>query len=451
MKIWNLQRAILVGPPMRHDAAAVSCTFSPVENALVTCSASLNSPTDDLRIWDASNFQPISPNMSIVGFSELYPSFSPSGARIQFADGRGYDLKADSHSPEDLSLLAQLLSGRKIDAAVGAVPLSRAELESAWTRLRVRFPDVFEIPVESVLRWHEQQLDRANAAHEAYEIKFHRHCLAVELARFGWRPKIEADSALDTDSLICRLSAIACDGHSSEAAKVAVELAGRHPSFDFGAARVLAVASADQSLPPDRAAHFINDAVRLLCAAENAGVLHAWQLEDVPDFDSLKGRTPFEEFEREVDAKAKVNALFDSLLLKSEVIKQLKVDATLTDRTRAFALSFAASKKEDMQKLAAASWEMVAPSGSSPEAYKLGLRLAEAAFSINPDEAIVMNTLGVARCRVGQYADGIIALTRSDERNSKSKDGRQPADVAFLAMRTMRSGMPARWRHYSSS
>jgi WD40 repeat protein len=307
VKIWDLDHGVLVGPPLRHEAAVVSCTFSPVENALVACCASLNSPTDRLRIWDASINRPISPQMSVVGFSELYPSFNSSGTRIQFADGQGYDVKADSHSADDLDLLVELLSGQQIDAAIGAIPVSRADLRTAWTRLRTRFSDAFEIPAESVLRWHEQQLNLAIAADEPSAIMFQRHWLAVELARAGWRPDTAASKELDIDGFICRLCAIAANGRSSEAAAAASRIARgtRQPDQLFNLARVVALAASDQSQPKERVAKFANESIRLLRLAIDAGSLDDGQLKDDADLASLHGRPEFEQIVRELEAKKK--------------------------------------------------------------------------------------------------------------------------------------------------
>ena len=66
-----------------------------------------------------------------------------------------------------------------------------------------------------------------------------------------------------------------------------------------------------------------------------------------------------------------------------------------------------------------------------PEAdYRRGLRLAEVACRLEPDNGFYLNTLGVAQYRMHQYENAQSTLTRSNRLNG----GRVPADLAFLAM-----------------
>jgi len=51
-----------------------------------------------------------------------------------------------------------------------------------------------------------------------------------------------------------------------------------------------------------------------------------------------------------------------------------------------------------------------------------------------PDEGTFLNTLGVALYRVGQYAESLRTLHRSDELNSKRSGNSLPSDIAFQAM-----------------
>jgi Flp pilus assembly protein TadD len=55
------------------------------------------------------------------------------------------------------------------------------------------------------------------------------------------------------------------------------------------------------------------------------------------------------------------------------------------------------------------SWSLVSKPGLRADQYQLALRYAEAACKLAPDDASDLNTLGVARCRVGQYAEAIAA------------------------------------------
>ena len=149
---------------------------------------------------------------------------------------------------------------------------------------------------------------------------------------------------------------------------------------------------------------------------------------------SEDARVAFRRMRNQIREWNLVDSLFATLLLKSDVIESLRKDKSLTDEVRASAIEQAERRGEDAGALNGASWKIVARADSRPEEYKRALRWAEAACRIAPDDVAFQNTLGVARLRVGQFADSIVALMRSHEHNSKSKDGPQPGDVAFLAM-----------------
>ncbi|MEP0844171.1 MAG: protein kinase [Phycisphaerae bacterium] len=74
-------------------------------------------------------------------------------------------------------------------------------------------------------------------------------------------------------------------------------------------------------------------------------------------------------------------------------------------------------------------WRSLEP-GRSGEQYQRALMFAEGACLKEGDDGALLNTLGVAQYRVGQYEKALATLTRSDALNGHT----QPADVAFLAM-----------------
>jgi hypothetical protein len=67
------------------------------------------------------------------------------------------------------------------------------------------------------------------------------------------------------------------------------------------------------------------------------------------------------------------------------------------------------------------------------EAYARALRQAEAVGRLVPNNGVALNTLGVAQYRAQRYADALATLTQSAKLNA-TKEGSQPADLAFLAM-----------------
>jgi tetratricopeptide (TPR) repeat protein len=129
-------------------------------------------------------------------------------------------------------------------------------------------------------------------------------------------------------------------------------------------------------------------------------------------------------------AEILVSSLFDRLLLRAEVRASLGADPTLDPEVRAAALALAESWPESAVILNNAAWALVRlPSRAEADAQR-GLRLAERACQIVPGDGVLLNTLGVAQYRTGQYEKARATLTRSNELNAN----REPPDLAFLAM-----------------
>lgn len=92
------------------------------------------------------------------------------------------------------------------------------------------------------------------------------------------------------------------------------------------------------------------------------------------------------------------------------------------------------------------SWGIVRRADAASDQYRWGLRLAEKACRLRPENGLILNTLGVAQYRVGRYQDAVANLERSDRLNAEQLKGSIPADLAFLAMSRHRLGQaePAR-------
>ncbi|MCH2573115.1 MAG: hypothetical protein MK103_17275, partial [Planctomycetes bacterium] len=67
-----------------------------------------------------------------------------------------------------------------------------------------------------------------------------------------------------------------------------------------------------------------------------------------------------------------------------------------------------------VQELNNASWETVRNPGHSKEEYAAALDKAEQAVKLAPDETHILNTLGVAQYRTGDYADSITTFAQNE-------------------------------------
>jgi WD40 repeat protein len=161
VKVWQTRTGILQGPPLLHPRAVAFTTFSPDGWHLLTAS-------DDkkARVWNWKDGGLVAAPMA----HDLYlkhGSFHPNGTRVVTIDeyltarvwdlasgqqinlsGRSLVIRRDSHSAlagswswdtraeerptDEMILLTQLLSGRRIDGAGGLVPLDREQLKARW-------------------------------------------------------------------------------------------------------------------------------------------------------------------------------------------------------------------------------------------------------------------------------------------------------------------------------
>jgi WD40 repeat protein len=72
----------------------------------------------------------------------VYAAFSPDGRRVltASADGRAWfwELPREDRSVPDCLLQAQLLTGHRLDASGGLIPLEPAAFRRIWQRLRAK-------------------------------------------------------------------------------------------------------------------------------------------------------------------------------------------------------------------------------------------------------------------------------------------------------------------------
>jgi len=125
----------------------------------------------------------------------------------------------------------------------------------------------------------------------------------------------------------------------------------------------------------------------------------------------------------------------ETVVLKDDMIQQIRQTSTLSEPAREQALAFAKDYRELPARLNDASWSVVRGSWARPGAYPLALRQAKAACDREPDNGLFVRTLGAAQYRNGDHAVALKTLTQSDKLNKS-----QPADLAFLAMTQFQLG-----------
>ena len=135
----------------------------------------------------------------------------------------------------------------------------------------------------------------------------------------------------------------------------------------------------------------------------------------------------------------RVDALFAQDLLKPEVLERMKTETGITEPMRQQAMQLVQGGQENAGALNLRSMRIVLNPGRTADEYRDALKHAEVACRID-DNAYFLTTLGVAQYRVGQYAQALQMLIRSDQLNANRFGGSTPNDIAFLAMTHDRLG-----------
>jgi tetratricopeptide (TPR) repeat protein len=99
-------------------------------------------------------------------------------------------------------------------------------------------------------------------------------------------------------------------------------------------------------------------------------------------------------------------------LLHDEVTAQIRQDRSVNDAVRQQALAWAAHFQEDGNRLNEASLAIVQQADAEAAEYRQALHWAEAAVRLRPDTVEYLNTLGMARYRLGQFQEALSTLTR---------------------------------------
>jgi hypothetical protein len=148
-------------------------------------------------------------------------------------------------------------------------------------------------------------------------------------------------------------------------------------------------------------------------------------------------------------AEAIIEARFDRLLLREDVLASLQSEPVSETEVQAICLVLAGSWPEPVAQCNEAAWKLARPPDGSEADYRRGLRLAQTACRNEADTQfqywIFLRSLGVAQYRLGQFNEVLVNLTRSDALSIRSTDGRQekPVGLAFLTLAHHRLGQHA--------
>jgi WD40 repeat protein len=146
------------------------------------------------------------------------------------------------------------------------------------------------------------------------------------------------------------------------------------------------------------------------------------------------------------EARAAVRDRFARLLMRADVLEDLRADAALGNEVRAVAVQMAREEDENPVQLDKAAYEVVTERSQDSAAYRRALRWAEAASRLEPTNGVFLNTLAAVQYRLGNYQPARATLDRAESLNGARFDGPWPRDLALRAVIQIQQGRtePAR-------
>jgi WD40 repeat protein len=157
-RVWDAATGAPATPLLRHGRGQIRVAFSPDGRHVAT-----GGGTFAAQLWDAATGESLGPPLGHRGFV-VHLAFSPDGRRLATSswDGtaRVWTLPGpDSRPLEDLVLLAQVLSGQRVDVRDGLVEVEPAAQRRALEELRTRYSADFAGSVPEALAWHQREAE----------------------------------------------------------------------------------------------------------------------------------------------------------------------------------------------------------------------------------------------------------------------------------------------------
>jgi tetratricopeptide (TPR) repeat protein len=160
-----------------------------------------------------------------------------------------------------------------------------------------------------------------------------------------------------------------------------------------------------------------------LASANQDGTIHLWETASVS---------------REILDRRSTNQLvadlFGQMPLRADVLERLRTLPGMSPSRRQEVFAVAQTYPENPSELNDLAWQLVKLPGGEMSGHRKALRYSEEACQLEPENGDLLNTLGVAYYRVGNYEKALDVLARSDKINALRDISSGPADLAFLAM-----------------
>src|SRR5262249_12135454 len=136
------------------------------------------------------------------------------------------------------------------------------------------------------------------------------------------------------------------------------------------------------------------------------------------------------------EARKLVQARFEELFLRGDVLASLRDDQSIADEVRPVALELAQEWEEDPHVIHNFGLELISRPGGKAEDYARALRGYEFACRLVPEHEHYLYGLGTAQYRTGKYQDAIATLEKAERLVDDRYPARgcHPGALAFRAM-----------------
>jgi tetratricopeptide (TPR) repeat protein len=168
-RVWDAVTGKPLTPLLRHRHHVANVSFGPDDRAVITLGGS-----GQVQLWDAATGEPLTLVLGGDTLQHLVGSahvVAPDGRLLTLEQVHGWtaavrqrDLRRDNRSIDVLRLLAQVLSGHRIDETGDYVRLTDEQFAEVWQRLQGGFPQAQLTTAEHELAWHAAHAHRCEQA-----------------------------------------------------------------------------------------------------------------------------------------------------------------------------------------------------------------------------------------------------------------------------------------------
>ena len=148
-QIWDVRTGTMLAVPLRHDSHVYGAQVTPDGSRVLTWGRD-----GTVRMWDMFTGDAVIPPIR-AGGQVARAALSPDGSRVVVGSDQGelrlWNVVRDDRPVSELTSLAALLTGQRLDPLSGPAALESRELKQVWETFRRKYPQAFKADGARVL------------------------------------------------------------------------------------------------------------------------------------------------------------------------------------------------------------------------------------------------------------------------------------------------------------